>query len=90
MKNKKNIIIVSIISIIIVLLFLPVLIDTIKMKNQFKMIHNDIEETLKIKIKEQDSDYSEYYDIKSLKYEVTKIYKTNTFNEYGYEIILNR
>lgn len=85
-KNKKNIIIVSIISIIIVLLFLPVLIETIKMKNQFKMIHNDINETLKINIEEQDSDYSEYYDIKSLKYEVIKIYKTNTFNEYGYEI----
>lgn len=85
-NNKKNIIIVSIISIIIILLFLPVLMETIKMKNQFKMIHNDIEETLKIKIEEQDSDYSEYYDIKSLKYEVTKIYKTNTFNEYGYEI----
>lgn len=84
--SKMNIIIVSIVSIIIVLLIVPIFVETIKMNNQFKTIKNDINEELKEKIKEKDSSYSKYYDIKSLKYEINKIYKTNTLNEYGYEI----
>ena len=84
--NKKSIAIVSIVSIIIVLLLIPILIETLKMNSQFKMIYNGINETLKNKVEELDSSYSKYYDIKSLKYEVNKIYKTDTFDEYGYEI----
>jgi len=87
-KNVKNIIIVSIVSIIILLLIVPTIIETIKMNNQLKYVYDEVDNTLEIKKGELDSSYSEYYDIKSLEYEIDKVYYTK-FKKHGIEIKFN-
>lgn len=88
-KIKKSTIIVLIVVIILfVLLFLPIMSERVKMKRQLGKIYNDVDKIISEKTDNLPSDYSEYFDLKTLEYSINKVYYTE-YDDYGIEIDFN-
>lgn len=84
---KKTKVIVIVISVVVLLgLVLPIVFDYFNTRDEFKLIETTTKESIDKGVEEADSNFSKYFDIKSLEYDITRIYKTTYLNQLGYEI----